>query len=43
MVFFPLEEWVAWHTVTWKFLTLSVALGIALVAAGMALERIRMR
>lgn len=41
VVFFPFDEWITFQTLTWKFVTGSVALSAAAIAGGMWIENKR--
>ena len=43
VVFVPFDEWITLHTLTWKFVLLSVSLSAACIIGGMWLERNRRR
>ena len=43
VVFFPFDEWITLHTLTWKFVLLSVSLSAACIIGGMWIERNRGR
>jgi hypothetical protein len=43
VVFFPFDEWITFHELTWKFALGSVLMSAAFVAAGMWLENMRQR
>jgi hypothetical protein len=43
VVFFPFDEWITFHELTWKFALGSVLTSAAFVEAGMWLESVRER
>jgi hypothetical protein len=43
VVFFPFDEWISFHALTWKFALLSVCLSAVCIIGGMWLERNRER
>jgi len=43
VVFFPFDEWITFHVLTWKFALGSIFTSAAFIVAGMWLERIRRR
>ncbi len=43
VVFFPFDEWITFHSLTWAFMLGSVSLSAACIASGMWLERKRGR
>ena len=43
VVFFPFDEWITFHTLTWKFVLGSTLASAGFIAAGMWLERTRWR
>ena len=43
VVFFPFDEWITFHALTWKFALLSVSLSAVCIIGGMWLERNRER
>jgi hypothetical protein len=43
VVFFPFDEWLTFHELTWKFVTGSVILSAVSIAMGMFVERKRRR
>ena len=43
VVFFPFDEWITFHTLTWKFVLGSILASAGFIAAGMWLERTRWR
>lgn len=43
VVFFPFDEWITFHALTWKFTLGSVLLSAVCIASGMWLERNRRR
>jgi hypothetical protein len=43
VVFFPFDEWITFHALSWKFALGSVVLSAALRAAGMWVEATRWR
>lgn len=42
-VFFPFDEWITFHALTWKFVSGSVLASAGFVAMGIWLERSRWR
>jgi hypothetical protein len=43
VVFFPFDEWITFHELTWKFALGSIFTSAAFIAAGMWLENVRRR
>ncbi len=43
VVFFPFDEWITFHALTWKFVGGSILASAAFIVAGMWLERLRWR
>ena len=43
VVFFPFDEWITFHVLTWKFVGGSVVLSAIAIASGMWLENKRKR
>ncbi len=43
VVFFPFDEWLTFHKLTWKFVLGSVGLSAASIVFGMIVERKRRR
>jgi len=41
VVFFPFDEWLTFHQLTWRFVAGSTGLSAVAVALGMTLERLR--
>jgi hypothetical protein len=42
-VFFPFDQWITFHELTWKFALASILTSAAFVVAGMRLESVRER
>ena len=43
VVFFPFDEWITFHELTWKFAIGSILTSAAFIVAGMWLENVRQR
>lgn len=43
VVFFPFDEWITFHTLTWKFALASISLSGLAIGLGMWLETTRWR